>query len=533
MPVVLKPRRSSTAGAIPTTLNLADGELAVNTADRKIYVRSGAAIVDMLDNLAPKASPTFTGTPTVPTAAAGTNTTQAASTAFVQAAVTGSFVTLNTAQTISAVKTFSASPLVPTAALNTNTTAAASTAHVFAAVGARGTNSLNTVTRPGFYDRSPSVGFNADTPEFSDVWHWAMHHEHSAGNYGFQLVNPIGTSNFYLRNRQNGVWAPYVKIVGADNPSFTGVGKFSRNAQAANTIFGDLQFVNIGAYDNVERRIEVRNYNDNPTGAIGLVANSGTNFYTTLKVHLNNTLSYALRHEFTADAGYYQANVQSGAPATPSGGGITYWEAGAYKAKNPSGIITTLAGIGTGLSITWNPSDKHADIALSESNMRATNSVGGTWRSFRGHALHTSLKSYFEIQWVDGNASFGGIADITHDLATHLGNVTGGTGGHGYALFGDGTKFHNAVSTALFSALVAGDVGMFAFDPNTRKLWLGKNGTWSGDPAAGTGEAFIVNAGYTYYPAGSGIYTYNSTRLRTTAGTFSYAVPSGFYPAAG
>lgn len=37
--------------------------------------------------LAPLASPAFSGTPTVPTAAPGTNTTQAASTAFVQAAI--------------------------------------------------------------------------------------------------------------------------------------------------------------------------------------------------------------------------------------------------------------------------------------------------------------------------------------------------------------------------------------------------------------------------------------------------------------
>lgn len=43
-----------------------------------------------LDNKAPLASPAFTGTPTVPTAAAGTNTTQAASTAFVTAAITAS-----------------------------------------------------------------------------------------------------------------------------------------------------------------------------------------------------------------------------------------------------------------------------------------------------------------------------------------------------------------------------------------------------------------------------------------------------------
>jgi hypothetical protein len=45
MPNILKPKRSSTASSVPTTSNLADGELAVNTADQKIYVRSGASIV--------------------------------------------------------------------------------------------------------------------------------------------------------------------------------------------------------------------------------------------------------------------------------------------------------------------------------------------------------------------------------------------------------------------------------------------------------------------------------------------------------
>lgn len=40
-----------------------------------------------LDSYAPKASPALTGTPTAPTAAAGTNTTQIATTAFVTAAV--------------------------------------------------------------------------------------------------------------------------------------------------------------------------------------------------------------------------------------------------------------------------------------------------------------------------------------------------------------------------------------------------------------------------------------------------------------
>jgi hypothetical protein len=45
MPNIFKPKRSSTANSVPTISNLADGELAVNTADQKIYVRSGASIV--------------------------------------------------------------------------------------------------------------------------------------------------------------------------------------------------------------------------------------------------------------------------------------------------------------------------------------------------------------------------------------------------------------------------------------------------------------------------------------------------------
>lgn len=51
-----------------------------------------AKVVNLVSNLAakaPLASPALTGVPTVPTATAGTNTTQAASTAFVQTAVSG------------------------------------------------------------------------------------------------------------------------------------------------------------------------------------------------------------------------------------------------------------------------------------------------------------------------------------------------------------------------------------------------------------------------------------------------------------
>lgn len=44
---VIKPKKSSTASAVPTTSSLADGEMAVNTADKKLYVRDGASIVEV------------------------------------------------------------------------------------------------------------------------------------------------------------------------------------------------------------------------------------------------------------------------------------------------------------------------------------------------------------------------------------------------------------------------------------------------------------------------------------------------------
>ena len=39
MAVILKPKRSETASSVPTTTDIEVGEIAINTADRKLYVR--------------------------------------------------------------------------------------------------------------------------------------------------------------------------------------------------------------------------------------------------------------------------------------------------------------------------------------------------------------------------------------------------------------------------------------------------------------------------------------------------------------
>ena len=102
-------------------------------ADAIIYDNNGSDVEKTLASLAaaaPTASPTFTGTPAAPTAAADTNTTQIATTAYVYnqlASATASKADL-------ASPTFSGVPAGPTAAVSTNTTQLATTAFVVAEI---------------------------------------------------------------------------------------------------------------------------------------------------------------------------------------------------------------------------------------------------------------------------------------------------------------------------------------------------------------------------------------------------------------
>ena len=48
MAIVIKPKKSETGSAVPGTSDLAIGEMAVNTADQKLYVRnSGGTVVEV------------------------------------------------------------------------------------------------------------------------------------------------------------------------------------------------------------------------------------------------------------------------------------------------------------------------------------------------------------------------------------------------------------------------------------------------------------------------------------------------------
>ncbi|TGQ12500.1 MULTISPECIES: hypothetical protein [unclassified Mesorhizobium] len=97
----------------------ADNIATFNGTTGKVVKDSGVAV----GSLAPKASPALTGTPTAPTAAAGTNSTQIATTAYVDVtfAPKGS-------------PTFTGTPTAPTATSGTNTAQIATTGFVKAAI---------------------------------------------------------------------------------------------------------------------------------------------------------------------------------------------------------------------------------------------------------------------------------------------------------------------------------------------------------------------------------------------------------------
>jgi hypothetical protein len=113
--------------------------------DNDTSIATTAYVQTELADYAPLASPALTGTPTAPTAAPSTNTTQVATCAYVEAAVAalgiGDYLTeADAAATYAplASPSLTGTPTAPTAAPSTNTTQVATCAYVEAAVAAAG-----------------------------------------------------------------------------------------------------------------------------------------------------------------------------------------------------------------------------------------------------------------------------------------------------------------------------------------------------------------------------------------------------------
>jgi hypothetical protein len=186
---------------------------------------------------------------------------------------------------------------------------------------------------------------------------------------------------------------------------------------------------------------------------------------------------------------------------------------------------------GTLATTTWNPSDKSANVSLSNGDLTAqgTNGSDGGVRSTTSHA---SGKYYFEVTW---SSATGGV-DAGCGIATSAAVLASmGSTGLGVAvMYQSGTIYVNGSNTGIAIATPTLPV-CIAVDLANSRIWFRVGGgNWnnsgSADPATNVGginiaALFPSNAAY------AAVTTQNSTNTYTAnfgASAFSQPIPSGF-----
>lgn len=179
---------------------------------------------------APKASPVFTGTPTAPTAALGTNNTQIATTAFVKtaiAALVGSApAALDTLEELSNALSGDAN-LKATLLAEISKKANASHTHTMAQITDFATNQLNTedldtIVKTGIYGQGANrnATLARHYPEEGKAGMLITHKE--SGNSTHQIFTVFDTGHQYSRGKDaQQRWLPWVRIDGIEKANAT------------------------------------------------------------------------------------------------------------------------------------------------------------------------------------------------------------------------------------------------------------------------------------------------------------------------
>jgi hypothetical protein len=177
---------------------------------------------------------------------------------------------------------------------------------------------------------------------------------------------------------------------------------------------------------------------------------------------------------------------------------------------------------------TWNPSDKNAGLVLSNGDLTVTVN-GANDRALRATIGQSSRKWYWEITVGTPNNAKDYIGIGTSNASIADGFYLGeDVYGYSYGIDG-GTKHHNNSSDAYGDEYLADEIVSIALDMDDGKIWFARQGVWqnSGDPAAGTGEAFSGLSG-TFFPMVSMYWNGVYLTANFGASAFSYSVPSGF-----
>jgi hypothetical protein len=184
---------------------------------------------------------------------------------------------------------------------------------------------------------------------------------------------------------------------------------------------------------------------------------------------------------------------------------------------------------------TWNPSDKHANITLSNGDLTATTGATGFF-GVRSISSKSAGKFYFEVTQTSAGspgATASGIANASEALDFFVGG--GGVANHGIGWSGDGTVYMNGVGVAAIQTWAQGDTLCFAIDFDLELIWFRTNGgNWnnaaigSQNPATGTGGIDFSASNGPYFAMVS-LRTNGENNTTNFGGSaFAQAVPSGF-----
>lgn len=173
----------------------------------------------------------------------------------------------------------------------------------------------------------------------------------------------------------------------------------------------------------------------------------------------------------------------------------------------------------TRLDAAWS----NPDLTLQESGLRV---VGNSTTAIKNaRATNDTLvgKRYFEISplAVSGSSKIG----ISKGSVTNFENILNSTDAISISQPGDVWTGGSSTGPDT-SAFSNNDIVMFAVDADALKIWFGLNGTFSGDPAAGTGGNTIPFSGPFFpilTPGANG-----DCRLNFGASAFAYSPPTGF-----
>jgi len=303
----------------------------------------------------------------------------------------------------------------------------------------------------------------------------------------------------------------------------------------------------------------------------------GARFVTSITDYFNGSMSHVHFTDGTAyqasDFGQYDANGVWTINTSPS---VTYGTNGFFILKN-SGSVTDQSGNGNNFTVgggtltdtldcsanvfaTWNLLSGSASNTYSNGNTTVSYPNNFS-RNANGTLAFNSGKYYGEFKRTgaanlhigivgntfleDGRIVTDTGSSHTYNMRGHTGCVTLITNTGDQDIFVDGSD--SSTDVDFFTS--AGDIVMVAFDADTKKIWFGKNGTWSssGNPATG------ANPSYTYSGTATSDFTFGAdtengsscnanfgngyfgTTAVASAGTnasgngiFEYDVPTGY-----